>query len=157
MRRINDDESAVAGFFEDLPTLLIVLIATTLFISTLVNTVTTYRDYKETEYRRENLDQFVEEIRRWDYLVLEEEGQFIGGRLLNLNKTKMERNFNKTALQHDYRIFIDDRSDYPKEFDVVVETKEIPDDVEVYSKSTAVTVVDEMGNEHLCEMIVSIW
>ncbi len=157
MRTLGDDEKGIAGFFEDLPTLLIVLVATTLFLSTMLNTVMTYRDYKETQYIREDLNQFIEEIRNWNYLVLEERGQFAGDRVSSLDADRMKKEFNTTALGYNYRVFIEDRSDYPRQFDKTIHTEEIPDEVEIYSRSSFVTVVDERGNEHLCEMVVSIW
>lgn len=157
MNRLKNNQKGVAGFFEDLPTLIVVLLATALFISSLLNTVITFSEYKENEYMRDSLNRFVEEIRGWDHLVLEEEGQFIGDRVTGLDRYKLEKAFNTSVRGHQYRVVFDDRSSYPQQFNNIVETQEPPRYANIYTKSTTVTIVDEIGNEHLSVMIVSIW
>lgn len=156
MDKLRRDVEGIGGFFEDLPALMIVLIATSIFIVSMISTVMTYQKYTEKVYLQNNLDRFVNEMRNFGFLTLDEiEGRFYGERVNTLNEKNITDNFPSLTRNFNFSVIIDDRSSYKIKYETHV--NEIPKDTEVFSESTSITIVDSMGNEHLGKMIISIW
>lgn len=154
-----DREEGIAGFFEDIPVLIVVTIATGIFLYSLVHAYVLYLDQFEEQRMHENAREFCGSIRSYDGLTYgSEEGIFLGDKLNSLTDEALQEDFNETVLGYDYQISIIDTSDYPisVNFTKSFRTSMPPVKGNKYSITTSILIkVDE--TYHAAQLIVTIW
>lgn len=152
-------EEGIAGFFEDIPVLIVVTIATGIFLGSLVHAYVNYLDQFEHRNMHDNVTDFSDAVRSYEGLVWEyEEGVFEGDKLISLNENTLQKDFNESTLGYHYRIAIIDTSDYPNSNDYSTSFGNLnpPMKANKYTVTTSVLIkVDE--KLHAAQMIVTIW
>ena len=104
-------KDAVAGFFEDIPALMVVVIGVTIFLASMINAFMNYsvRQYDDDPQEGQKL---LEAIIAHPGLVKDgyKDGTFDRGKLRNLTIEDIEKDI---FTEFNYEIFIEDVSDYP--------------------------------------------
>jgi len=152
-------EEGTAGFFEDIPVLIVVLIATGIFLYSLVHAYVVYLD--NVEYQSMNIEvmDFQDAIRGYEGLTMEfEEGVFSGDKLVSLSLEDLKKDFNPKVLGYQYQVSIIDTSSYQNslEYTKFYATSEPPSRGELYSTTTSVLIAVE-ETYHAAQLTVSIW
>lgn len=154
-----DREEGIAGFFEDIPVLIVVTIATGIFLYSLVHAYVLYLDQFEEQRMHENVREFYGSIRSYDGLTyVSEEGVFLGDKLTSLTDEELQEDFNETVLGYDYQVSIIDTSDYLNSANFTKSFKSSLPPVKgnKYSITTSILIkVDE--TYHAGQLIVTIW
>ncbi len=146
----------VAGFFVDIPALLLILVGISIFTASLYHSHTSYLERREEEALKEELDRFVENLRGYRYLA-GSPGVFIAGRVERVNRSILNESYHPTTLGFRYSLEIEDNSGYEKDYSREINTERIPSSRDVYVKSTSIIIKEYNGRNHLAELRVSIW
>jgi hypothetical protein len=152
-------EEAIAGFFEDIPVLLVVTIATGLFLFSLVHAYVTYLDQFEHERMHENAQELSEAIRGYEELTHDfREGVFNGDKLHSMDTTTFSQDFNETVLGYHFQVSIIDCSNYPtsSQYTTFFGNSHPPVKGNRYSVTTSV-LIKEDNEYHASQLIVTIW
>lgn len=154
-----DREEGIAGFFEDIPVLIVVTIATGIFLYSLVHAYVLYLDQFEYQRMHENALGLCKSVRSYEGLTHgSEEGVFLGEKLTSLNTEALQEDFNVTVLGFNFQISIIDTSDYSNgaNYTKSIGTSDLPVTGNKYSVTTSVLIkVDE--TYHTAQLIVIIW
>jgi len=152
-------EEGTAGFFEDIPVLIVVIIATGIFLYSLVHAYVVYLDNMEYQRMNDEVAGFQNAIRGYEGLIVEfEEGVFSGDKLISLSLDEMKEDFDPNVLGYDYQVSIIDTSSYQNslEYTKSFATSEPPSRGERYSTTTSVLIA--VGESyHAGQLIVTIW
>jgi hypothetical protein len=152
-------EEGIAGFFEDIPVLIVVTIATGIFLGSLVSAYVSYLDQFEHRNMHNNALDFSDAIRSYEGLVHEhEEGVFEGEKLVSLDERALQEDFNESTLGYHYQVAIIDTSDYQNSNNYTTSFGDSnpPLKGNKYTVTTSVMIkVDEKF--HAAQMIVTIW
>lgn len=152
-------EEGIAGFFEDIPVLLVVIIATGIFLFSLVHAYVLYLDQFEYQRMHENALGLSRSVRSYDGLIYgSEEGVFLGDKLTSLTFEALQEDFNVTRLGYNYQVSIIDTSDYQNSVNYTksFKTANPPVTGNRYSVTTSVLIkVDK--TYHAAQLIVTIW
>ncbi len=155
----NEGEEAIAGFFEDIPVLIVVVIATGIFLYSLVNGYVMYLNQLEHQRMNENAQELCGSIRNYDGLTDgKRDGVFLGDKLLILDMVTLEEDYDPDRLGYGYQISIIDTSNYPNSanFTKSFATSTPPISGSKYSITTSVLIsIDD--NNHAAQLIVTIW
>jgi hypothetical protein len=152
-------EEGAAGFFEDIPVLIVVLIATGIFLYSLVHAYVVYLDNLENQTMADEAVDLQDAVRGYEGLIMGfEEGVFSGDKLISLSLEELKENFNPQALGYDYQVSIIDTSSYQNSLDYTKSfaTSEPPARGERYSVTTSVLILVE-DTYHAGQLIVMIW
>jgi hypothetical protein len=149
----------VSGFFEDIPTLIVVIIGFGIFLLSLVNAFVGYQAQQDTfKMHQENLG-FMEAIRAYDKFTYNSmEGVFHGDKIIQIPEDTIRTDFNPDALGYDYRIIINDVSDYPDSnlHKVSFQTATPPPEGSKYTSVSSV-IIKIHEHYHAAQLIVTIW
>ncbi len=149
----------IGEFFEDIPTLIVVIIGFGIFLLSLVNAFVGYQAQQDSFRMHQENVQFMEAIRAYDKFTYNSmEGVFLGYKILQVSDDTIELDFNPDALGYDYRIIINDVSDYPDGnlYKVSFQTASPPPERSKYTAASSVIIkVDE--HYHTAQLIVTIW
>ena len=152
-------DDGVAGFFEDIPTLIVVIIGFGIFLLSMVNAFVAYQAQQNTFRMHQENVEFAQAIRAYDKLTYnDQEGVFLGDKVLAISNGTMEQDFNSTALGYDYRIMINDVSDYPDSntYKKTVQTSSPPSRTSKFTVNSPVVI--KVGEYyHAAQLIVTIW
>jgi hypothetical protein len=152
-------EEGIAGFFEDIPVLIVVVIATGIFLVSLVSAYVSYLDSLEGQRMHDEAESFCKAIRSYEgFTDGSREGVFSGDKLIMISSESMQEDFHPTALGFHYQVAIVDTSDYPNaaNFTKSLETAEPPLTGNRYTVTTSILInVEE--NFHAAQLIVTIW
>jgi hypothetical protein len=152
-------EEGIAGFFEDIPVLIVVTIATGIFLYSLVHAYVIYLDQFEYQRMHENALDLCTSFRSYDGLIFgSDQGVFQGDKLISLSNEALQEDYNATVLGYDYQISIIDMSDYSNSANYTksFKTSTPPARGDKYSVTTSVLIkVDE--TYHAAQLIVTIW
>lgn len=156
---LKEREEGIAGFFEDIPVLLVVTIATGIFLYSLVHAYVLYLDQFEYQRMHENALDICSSVRSYDGLIYgSEEGIILDNKLTSMTNEAIQKDFNATVLGYNYQISIIDTSDYPNSANYTksFRTSTPPVKGNKYSVTTSVLIkVDEAY--HAAQLIVTIW
>jgi hypothetical protein len=148
-----------AGFFEDIPVLIVVLIATGIFLYSLVHAYVVYLDNLEHERMKDELMGFKDAVRSYEGLMAgSEEGVFSGDKVLSLSHRDLEGDFDPSALGYHYQVSIIDTSGYRNslEYTRAFASSEPPARGDIYSTTTSVLIIAD-NSYHAGQLVVTIW
>jgi trans-2-enoyl-CoA reductase len=156
---LNQREEGIAGFFEDIPVLLVVTIATGIFLVSLVSAYVNYLDHMKDHNMHDNAADFSQALRGYDELIYDfQEGVFEGEKLISLEDENLQNDFNESTLGYHYQVAIIDTSDYPDSNNYTTSFGNLnpPVNENKYTVTTSILIkVDE--RYHAAQMIVTIW
>jgi hypothetical protein len=156
---VRQREEGIAGFFEDIPVLIVVVIATGIFLFSLVHAYVQYLEQIENQRMHEDAKGLCEAVRSYEGLTADsEEGVFEGDKLFSLTNEALQEDFNVTVLGYHYQISIIDTSDYQSSINYTMsfKTSDPPAGGDRYSVTTSVLInVDD--TYHAAQLIVTIW
>ncbi|MDP7263945.1 MAG: hypothetical protein QGH39_00115 [Candidatus Thermoplasmatota archaeon] len=118
-------KDAVAGFFEDLPALMVVVIGVTIFLASMINA---FMNYSVRQYENDPQDgqKLLEAIVSYPGLIKDgyKDGTFDRAKLRDLTIDDFERDI---FTDFDYEIYIEDVSDYPDRENYNFNTSKVSD------------------------------
>jgi len=150
----------VAGFFEDIPALIVVIIGFGIFLLSMVNAFVAYQAQQNSFRMHQENVEFSQAIRSYDKLTYNNmEGVFQGEKILNTSTWgKIKNDFHPVALGYDYRIIINDVSDYPDKFLFKKNFQTSPPPSRTSKYTVTSSVVINVGEfYHPAQLIVTIW
>ncbi|MFW6040989.1 MAG: hypothetical protein ACOC85_04055 [Thermoplasmatota archaeon] len=150
------DKKGIAGFFLDIPALLVIIIALSLFTYSIYITHTNYLEEKREQNLKKELEVMTYEFRNYDYIA-ESDGIFKVANLQSLNISILIESFNPDVLGYHYSIEIIDNSGYNPEYSFKFQTQDIPPNRDIYSQWSSVVVRTDGERTHLCNLRISIW
>jgi hypothetical protein len=162
MKRFKGDDRGTAGFFEEMPVLLIVLIGLFLFLASFAHSYGAYLNNQETIKTHDLAQQFSEEIRGWDGLLDESEwtaGVFSYAKMTkaSFDQTLVDE-FNMSRLDFQYHVTIVDCSQYADKFETVNSGATVPNErIGFIYEYIPVVVVLSPTERHAAWLVVSIW
>lgn len=148
-----------AGFLEDIPVLMVVLVATGIFLYSLVHAYVVYLDNLEHARMNREVMGFQDAVRGYEGLMEgSEEGVFSGDKLLSLTTGNLRGDFDPHTLGYHYRVSIIDTSGYQNSlvYTRSFTTSEPPAGGDTYSATTSVLIIVE-SSWHAGQLIVTIW
>lgn len=156
---ISRKNDGVAGFFEDIPTLIVVIIGFGIFLLTVVNAFVAYQAQQDSFRMHQEVVEFTQAMRVYDKFTYNSlEGVYLGDKLIDIQYDTIETDFNPRALGYDYRIIINDVSDYPNRnlYKRSFQTDSPPPEASKYTVTSSIVIrVGEYN--HAGELIVTIW
>lgn len=163
-RRLQGGQSGIATFFEDIPSLLVVMISIAVFIFSSAYAYTAYLAQRDaTQWQTLSLD-FAKSIRAYDGLTYNlQEGVFDADKLLTLTPEKLNTSFNPETLGFKYQLIVEDKSMYPDaslrfrypRAGIWFSTP--PQGFAVYTTTLPVVIRVDADEMHPGNLIVSIW
>jgi len=155
---IRKDNKGVAGFFEDIPVLIVVVISIGMFIVSVVHVYANYAAQQDALRMYEDCREFTQAIRTYDSLMYQsQEGMFDVQKMETLANETLEYDFNRTSLGFDYQILIRDVSDYPKPIVRAFGALHIPRDVSKITITSSINIRVSSEEIHAAQLIVTIW
>lgn len=152
-------EEGVAGFFEDIPVLIVVLIATGIFLYSLVHAYVVYLDNVEYQRMTGEVEDLRDAIRSYEGLIVGfQEGVFSGDKLDSLNLVDLKEDFDPRVLGYDYRVSVIDTSSYHNslEYTKSFASSELPSSGDMYSVTTSILIMVD-ASYHAGQLVVTIW
>ena len=154
MRGINREEEAISGAFEELPALLVVLIAISLFSVSFASATSSWADDREYLDLQGDCRTFAGMVRSSEILSGDcDAGLFDIFRIQNVSESAFLNEFNSTILGFDYRVSI---QPIESNDSIKFQTSEILEMSNVATYHTCVSVL-ENGKVTGARLIVSIW
>ena len=150
------DDRGIAGFFVDIPALLVIIIAISIFTLSIFHVQSVYIQEQKENDMKQDLDDFMSSFRRY-HLITESPGVYVSENLEALNQTTLNRTYHPRSLGFEYKISITDNSLYENQRSFEFETSPVPSQKQVYSRSSSVVVEDELGRARLCSLKITIW
>ena len=160
---MRNNDKADGGYFEDLPKLLFILFAVAMFIFSTVTAYTARGQFNERVAMLDELNDFSDEILTWQNITPEREGILDAASLSRITLEDFEFRFSPEVKRFEYRIQIYDRSLYvAREGETRLDygpypTQDVPEGVEVYTKTVPVVIKDHNDNYRAGHLIISIW
>lgn len=155
---IRKDEG-VAGFFEDIPALIVVIIGFGIFLLSIVSAFISYQTQQESFRMHQESVEFMEAIRIYDKITYDsKEGIFHGDSIQTITNETLKTDFHPDALGYEYRIIINDVSDYPNKniYKKSFQTSAPPSSSSKYTITSSVVI--KVGEYyHAAQLIVTIW
>lgn len=152
-------EEAVAGPFEDIPVLIVVMIATTIFLFSMVHAYVNYLDNIEYQRMRENAYSLSNSIRSYEELTDDSKvGIYLGEKVLLLTTDDLNEDFEEASLGYHFRISILDTSSYTNsnEYSKSFGNPNPPASGDMYSVTTSV-LINVNEEYHTARLMVTIW
>ncbi len=146
----------VAGFFVDIPALLAIIIGIWLFSFSLYSTHSRYIEEVEMENMYHDLEDFMRMIRSEDMMV-RSPGVFCGDKLQVLNHSYLVGSLDPQELGFNYRIDIRDDSSYTDTFTLSMSSAELPEDMNIYSRTSSMVLANRDGSMRLSSLQIRIW
>jgi len=153
------DDKGVAGFFLDLPVLLVIILAMTLFIMTFTNAYFDYRDEIENMKKYENTIDLHRSIQMYDELQYEYEdgfklGHFCMEKLGSMDSETIKKDIT-TDSRYDFSVII---RNYGGEENWTFVNEDIPERAETYIFYSPVTLVgDTEYDNYIGQLTVILW
>lgn len=154
--KLQKDRRGVAGFFEDIPILIVVTIGIGIFMLSAINAYTSYVSGQRNIKLADDCWQFSETVRSYEGLLYEpklQSGLFDCYRVQTLNITTLARDLHP---DFKYQIQIVDVSDYPAKYNLTLESSKPPVSGK-YTIKSAVNIVVSDSEIHPAQLIVTIW
>ncbi len=155
---LSKDNRGIAGFFEDIPALIVVVIAIGMFTVIMVHAYAGYVAQQNALRMYEDCREFTQSIRTYDSLIYQsQEGMFDVQKMETLTNETLEYDFNRTSLGFDYQILIRDVSDYPKPIVKSFGTFHIPPNIGKITITSSINIRVSSDEIHAAQLIVTIW
>lgn len=149
------DRKAVAGFFSDIPALLAILIALSIFSVSVFNAQQNFEKQKSSEDMKEKADDFLDVVLTSQFT--KNKGRFQADKLVNLNVSSVQKFYPPNSLGFQYNLTIEDNSQYEHSYSCSFQTSSKPALGDIYSASSPINIEEENGNSHIGTVTVFIW
>ncbi len=154
--RMKKSNQGVAGFFADIPALLAIMIGIWLFTFSLYHTHSRYIEEVQKESMHVEVEDFVRVVRSHHLLAISP-GVFCVERLECVNISLLMEYLDPMDMGFHYRIDIKDDSMYQDSFTLSMQTSTLPQDRDIYSRTSSIVVVHRDGSRHLSSLQVRLW
>jgi hypothetical protein len=152
-------EEGIAGPFEDIPVLLVVIIATAIFLFSLVHAYVGYIDNLENQRMREKALSLSDSLRSYEKLQDgSSEGIYLGEKLQLFSNEKLNEDYNESRLGYHFRMSVLDTSSYPSSNNYTMSfgISSLPANGNRYTVTTSILI--RVGSEyHTAQLIITIW
>ncbi|UCG68759.1 MAG: hypothetical protein JSV09_13285 [Thermoplasmata archaeon] len=158
-RPLHQEDEGIGGFFEDIPTLIIVILGFGIFLLSIVNAFVGYQAQQDNFRMHRECVEFTEALMAYEELTYEStKGIIDGDKFLIISEDDLKQDFNPASLGFDYRIIIKDVSDYENSNTYIksFQTSSPPARLSKYSVTSSI-VIRVNGNYHGAQLIVTIW
>ena len=164
-RSVRKNRKGVAGFFEDIPSLIVVIIGVAVFLLTILTTYSTYMANQKIRTLEQDGREFVDALRVYDKLAYVgpegmQEGVFDREKVISLTADTLESKFNSSTLGYGYQVSLVDKSDYQnseKAYNRLWKTGEVPGTSSKVTITSSVIIWVDCSERHPAQMIVTIW
>jgi hypothetical protein len=152
-------EEGIAGPFEDIPVLIVVIIATAIFLFSLVHAYVNYIENIEDNRMSENAQSLSNSLRSYEALLDgSREGVFLGEKLQVFTTEKLKEDYNESRLGYHFRMSVLDTSGYPNanNYTNSFGNHNLPVEGNKYTVTTSILIrVD--SHYHTARLIVTAW
>ena len=150
------DRKGIAGFFIDIPALIVIIIGLSIFTASIYQAHLSYAEEKGEEHMIDDLDNFIKNFRNYDY-ISESEGVYRIENLRTLNSTILEKEYSPAKLEFHYKIEIIDDSNYNSKYYFSFQSDGLPKNQDIYSLKSPIILKEDTGISHLSTLRISIW
>jgi|SRR3990172_4819391 len=152
---LRGDRRGIAGFFEEIPLLTIVIIGLSVFLASLFSAYSLYVGALEALRFRENAQDFAESLYADSRLTGDGPGgRFIAASLTEDVRAELETDFQPINLGFHYNVTVSDVSDYPDRFTWYAGESAAGRDVRTITKPL---VIVDGDLAHPSLLIVKVW
>ncbi|MGM0510697.1 MAG: hypothetical protein ACQESD_06180 [Thermoplasmatota archaeon] len=148
-------KEGVAGFFLDIPALLAILIAFSIFTVSIFHAQQNFSERSEIGSKEEKIRDFIRRIRT--SALTKSEGRFEADKIANLNLSLLQDIFPPDSLNFHYNLSIEDNSQYADSYSCSFQTSKRPRTDNIYSARSPITIEERTGVSHLASLKVMIW
>ncbi len=152
-------EEGIVGPFEDIPVLLVVIIATGIFLFSLVHAYVGYIDNVENQRMRKNALSLSDSLRSYEKLQDgSSEGIYLGEKLQLFSNEKLNEDYNESRLGYHFRMSVLDTSSYPSSNNYTKSfgNPSLPIHGNKYTVITSILIrVD--SEYHPAQLIITLW
>jgi len=148
----------IAGLFEDLPALIIVLVAIGLFTYSAASGYSNHLETKGSERLVNNLSEFKNSLRNYEKISVSD-GTFNESLLSDLTVEELIADYDPRTMGFEYHIGIVDLSRYPgsSSNDRIFSSDSIPTNKNIFSMMTPILIKAGPKELHHSIMTISIW
>ncbi len=147
----------IAGFFEDLPALLVVLVGVVVFLLSIAGAYAAYGEYLAQLRFHENAVEFSESVRTYGPLTVNgEEGKFSAGALNDSTAAQMAIDFHPDMVGLHWNLRVVDVSTYPGKYEWSA-GEALPEGASRVAVTSPVTIRNNSDQVHAGRLIVTVW
>jgi hypothetical protein len=152
-------EEGIAGPFEDIPVLLVVIIATAIFLFSLVHAYVNYIENIENQRMRENAQSLCNSLRSYEVILDgSSDGVYDGEKMQTFSDEKLNVDYNESKLGFHFRMSIVDTSDYPNANYYTRSFGDLNPPVEGDKYTVTTSILIRVDSEyHAAQLIVTVW
>lgn len=155
MARVN--ENGATDVFEEIPVILIVIVATFFFLMSVTEGIVTYSRRQEEGRLTQDLEVFCDSILHYDLLLFDSEpGRFDSSKLNEKTKEKLSEDFDPSSLGFNYNLTLVDVSLYEERYNWHV-GQELVDMAWMMTASVPVIISNHIEQHHSAVLRVTIW
>jgi hypothetical protein len=159
LRKIYRNSKTVSGFFEDVPTLAIVIVGIALFLSAVVASYSAYLEHQHKIEFFNKAYKFANAVRAYDGLTYDgKEGVFECNKIIFLTSDNISRDLQPG---YPFQIVIEDKSDYHIKYETNISTaKKYPAELMREGMQVIVLSINIWVSEeevHPGRLIVTLW
>ncbi len=150
-------ESGAVDVFEEIPSILVVIFATFLFLMTMAESVISHSRFQEERLLAEEMELFCDSVLSFEPLLLDSlYGQLDSTKLDEKTRTQLESQYDPKSLGFHYNITLLDVSLYGTTY--TWSAGEEPDDSSMLRLSLVPAIVrNELGQHHSIILRITIW
>jgi len=155
MARVN--ENGAADVFEEIPVILVVIVATFFFLMSVTESIVTFSRRQEEGHLTRELEAFCDSILSFDPLLFDSEpGRFDSSKLNENTKEKLSEDFDPKSLGFNYNLTLVDVSLYEERYNW--HAGEEPADMTwMRTASVPVIISNHIQQHHSAVLFVTIW
>lgn len=154
---IVSDEKGVAGSFEEIPSILIVIVATFLLLMSFAKGFTSHSEFVEENEITSQLEQFCSSILSFEPLLYESKtGQLDSSRLNEYTKQMLNEHYDPDRMGFHFNLTVVDVSSYAEKYNWSA-GEELFESPMVRTTRIPATVSNELGQNHSVLLIITIW
>jgi hypothetical protein len=151
------DDGGTADIFEEIPAILVVIVALFIFLMTIAEGFISYSERKEEDRLAQQLDSFCDSVLSFEPLIFASEpGRFDSSKLDEMGRGRLQDSFSPETLGFHYNITIVDISLYEEKFNWVA-GEEISRSERSRATSVPVIISNGYGQHHPALMGITIW
>jgi hypothetical protein len=151
------NREGIAGFFEDLPALLVVLVAVAIFILSIAGAYAAYGDYLQQLRFHEQAVEFSESIRTYEFLTYnQEEGKFQADALNETTAAQMAIDFHPENVGLHWNVRVVDVSGYGGKYTWSA-GETVPQGVSRIAITSPLTIRNNSDQIRGARLVVTVW
>lgn len=151
------DETGTVDIFEEVPAILVVIVAVFIFLMTVAEGFISYSERKEDDRLTQQLESFCDSLLSFELLLFDSEmGRFDSFRLDAEGREKLHDSFRPDMLGFHYNVTIADVGLYEEKYDWSA-GEEVGESAMSRTTSVPVIVSNAYGQNHPALMRVTIW